>query len=137
MDASQAAAGINWLAVIVAALASFPLGMLWYGPLFGKAWMAASGVTKEQGRAANPLKLYGTTLLLNLIACLSLDMFIGGRAGWQFGLFAGFMTGATFVAMGLGVCYLFEFRSFRHWLINAGYQTLFFSVAGVIIGAWH
>jgi hypothetical protein len=136
MDPAQATASINWLAVIVAALASFPLGMLWYGPLFGKAWMAATGVTKEQGRAANPLRLYGATLLANLIACVSLAMFVGGAATWQFGLFAGFMTGATFVAMGLGVCYLFEFRSLRHWLINAGYQTLFFSIAGVIIGAW-
>ncbi len=75
MGASQAAAGITWLAVIVAALASFPLGMLWYGPLFGKAWMAASGVTKETGRGVNPLKLYGTS-------------------GWQFGLFAGLILGA-------------------------------------------
>jgi hypothetical protein len=137
MDASHAAAGIHWPAVIVAALASFPLGMLWYGPLFGKAWMAATGVTREQGRSANPLRLYGTTLLLNLIACTSLAMFIGGAVNWQFGLFAGFMTGATFVAMGLGVCYLFEFRPLRHWLINAGYQVLFFSIAGLIIGAWH
>jgi len=137
MDAAHAAAGIRWLAVVVAALAAFPLGMLWYGPLFGRAWMAASGVTKEQGRAANPLRLYGKVLLLNLVACASLAMFIGGVANWKFGLFAGFMTGLTFVSVALGVCYLFEFRRFGHWLINAGYQTLYFSIAGAILGAWH
>jgi hypothetical protein len=136
MNPTSAAGAVNWLAVVVAALAGFPLGMLWYGPLFHKPWMAASGVTQEQGRAANPLRLYGTTLLLNLIASTSLAMFIGG-GDWRFGLFAGFMTGATFVSMGLGVCYLFEFRTLRHWLINAGYQTLFFSIAGAILGAWH
>jgi hypothetical protein len=127
---------INWLAVIVAALAAFPLGMLWYGPLFMKPWMAETGVTEAQGRAANPLKLYGTVLILNLVAATSLAMFIGAN-DWHFGLFAGFMTGLTFVATGLGVTYLFEFRSLKLWLINAGYQTLFFSIMGVIIGAWH
>jgi hypothetical protein len=136
MNPGSAAVAVNWLAVIVAALAAFPLGMLWYGPLFQRAWLAATGVTREQGRGANPLRLYGTTLLLNLIACTSLAMFIGA-GDWRFGLFAGFMTGATFVAMALGVCYLFEFRTLRHWLINAGYQTLFFSIAGLILGAWH
>lgn len=129
-------ATINWLAVIVAALAAFPLGMLWYGPLFAKSWMAESGVTEEQARAANPLKLYGTVLVLNLIAATSLGLFVGA-GDWRFGLFAGFMTGLTFVAVGLGVTYLFESRSLKLWLINAGYQTLFFSVMGVIIGAWH
>ena len=41
------------------------------------------------------------------------------------------------LAMSLGVIYLFEQRSFRLWLINAGYMTLYFSVAGTILGAWH
>ena len=136
MEPSNPAAGVNWLAVVVAALAAFPLGMLWYGPLFGKAWMAATGVTTEQGRAANPFRLYGTVLLLNLVGCTSLAMFIGA-GDWRFGLFAGFMTGATFVAMGLGVTYLFEFRTLRHWLINAGYMTVYFGIAGTILGAWH
>ena len=136
MEPSSMNFAVNWLAVVVAALVAFPLGMLWYGPLFRKPWMAATGVTLEQGRAANPFRLYGTVLLLNLIACTSLAMFIGA-GDWRFGLFAGFMTGATFVAVGLGVTYLFEFRRLRLWLINAGYMTLFFSVAGAILGAWH
>ena len=76
MDPHQAFANINWLAVIVAALAAFPIGMLWYGPLFQKTWMAASGVTFEQGRQQNPLKVYGTAFVLNLIITISLAMFI-------------------------------------------------------------
>jgi hypothetical protein len=137
MDASQALVQIHWLAVVVAAIVGFPLGALWYGPLFGKAWMAATGITHERAKQANMVKIYGTTLVLNLIISTSLAMFIGAASTLQDGLFAGFMAGLTFVAAAFGVTYLFEFRSFKHWAINAGYQVLVFSVMGIILGAWH
>jgi hypothetical protein len=115
----------------------FPLGALWYGLLFGSAWMAATGITKERARQANMAKIYGTTLVLNLIIAASLAMFIGPNATLLDGLFAGFMAGFTFVAAALGVTYLFEFRSFKLWAINAGYQVIVFCVMGIILGAWH
>ena len=37
----------------------------------------------------------------------------------------------------MGVTYLFERRSLRLWLLNAGYVTLAFMVMGGILGAWH
>ena len=32
-------AALNWWAILVATVAAFALGGLWYGPLFGKPWM--------------------------------------------------------------------------------------------------
>ncbi|MEZ5500850.1 MAG: DUF1761 domain-containing protein [Steroidobacteraceae bacterium] len=127
---------VNWLAVAVAAVAGFPLGMIWYGPLFGKAWMRETGVTEEKARSANPAKLYGTVLVLNLIAAWSMALVIG-LAGWRTGLHVGLMIALTFVAVALGINYLFEFRTLRLWLINSGYMVVFFSVMGLILGAWH
>ena len=137
MDASQVVSHLNWLAVVVAAIVGFPLGALWYGPLFGKAWMAATGITAERAKQANMVKIYGTTLVLILVFSVSLAMFIGPNSTLQDGLFAGFMAGFTFVAAAFGITYLFEFRSFKHWAINAGYQVVVFSVMGIILGAWH
>jgi uncharacterized protein DUF1761 len=128
---------VNWLAILVAALAGFAVGALWYGPLFGSAWRRESGVTLEKARAVNMPKVYGTVLLLNLVAAGSLAMFIGPAGTWTFGLFAGFMTGLTFISTALGVIYLFESKSLRLWLINAGYQVVIFSIMGSILGAWH
>ena len=76
-------------------------------------------------------------LVLNLLAAGSLAMFIGPTATWSFGLFAGFMTGLTFVSTAFAVIYLFESRSLRLWLITAGYQVVIFSVMGTILDAWH
>ena len=39
---------INWIAVVVAAVACFLLGGLWYSKaLFGKAWQRETGLTDE------------------------------------------------------------------------------------------
>ena len=133
---SDAMSNLNWLAVIVSALAGFAIGGVWYGPLFGKAWMGEVGMTEDKMKSASKAKIYGGALLLNLIAAFSLAMFIG-KGDMTFGLFAGFMTGLTFVSMALGVTYLFEHRSLKLWLINAGYQTVIFTVMGAILGAWH
>ena len=105
-------------------------------PRFFKLGSRAAGMTEEQLRARPLAPIYGTTLALNLVAALSLAMFVGG-GDLQFGLFAGFMTGATFVATALGVTFLFEGRPLRLWLIDAGYQTLNFTAMGAILGAWH
>lgn len=136
MDASGAAAGVNLPAILVSALAGFAIGGLWYGPLFSRAWIAASGVDPAKARAAGKAQLFGTVLVLNLVAAYSLAMFIGPQGDLRFGLFAGFMTGATFVSTALGVIYLFEMRPLKLWLINAGYQTINFTVMGAVIGGW-
>lgn len=128
---------INVIAVIVAALAAFVLGAIWYGALFGHAWQRASGVTPEMARTTSRPKIFVLTFLLNLIAAVSLAAFIGPAGTLGFGLFAGFMTGLTFVSTALGVIYLFEMRNLALWLINSGYQVVMFSAMGAILGSWH
>jgi hypothetical protein len=64
----------------------------------------------------------------------NLSMFIG-KEGTHFGLLAGLATGFGWVSLAFGVNYLFEGRSFKHWIINAGYNTVVFGVMGLIIGA--
>lgn len=60
--------GVNWLAVIVGAVAAFILGWLWYSPkLFGTKWAEGAGVSVEDGAgppaAAMIFQAVGTLLL--------------------------------------------------------------------------
>lgn len=127
---------VNWLSVIIAAASGFVIGSLWYGPLFGKAWMRLSGMTKEKGAEASMALTFGGAYVLNFIAATGIATVSADRAGIWFALHTGLLGAVFFVAPALGIIYLFEQRPLKLWFINAGYQVLNFSAMGAIIGAW-
>jgi hypothetical protein len=129
---------LNWLAVIVSALAFFALGALWYSPkIFGTIWMKETGLTNDDTKKANMVKTFGLTLLFSFIMALNLGLMlnspeIGAAKGAMYGFFAGF----GWVAMSIFILGQFEFRSTRYMLINAGYLTVGLTLMGFILGVW-
>lgn len=134
MDISVAFSNIGWLSVLLAALSSFIVGGIWYGPLFGQAWMQAFGFSEEELAKRNLPLVFGGSLLLALIAAINLEMFLGPTANVSFGAIAGFFTGFGWVAMFLGILYLFEKRSLKAYLIDAGYCTVALTIMGTVLG---
>ena len=127
----------NLIAAIVAAVAGFMVGGLWYSPvLFSKAWQVEAGMSCGKAEGGGTARIFGLAFLATLIAALNLAAFIGRGKGLSFGLFAGFAAGFGWVTMALGIIYLFERRSLKLWLINSGYMTVAFTVMGVVIGVW-
>lgn len=128
---------INWLAVVVAAVSSFMLGGLWYGPIFGKAWMEQSGITEADIEAAKGkmVGVYGGAFVLNVLAVVTFAFFLGNEIDAATGALYGFTAGLFWVAASFGISYLFEGRPFKLWLINGGYHTLQFTIFGAILGA--
>lgn len=137
MNMQNAFHNLNWLAIIVAAISAFVLGGLWYSPLmFVKRWMKETGITEEDTKRTNMIRLFGLAFLLSLIASFFLAMFLGPKAGAGFGAIAGFMAGFGWVFTFMGISYLFESRTFVHFLINAAYSVISLTIMGFIIGAW-
>jgi len=129
---------INYLAVVAAAVSSFLLGGLWYSPaLFGRVWQREAGVTDQQLATGNPLKIFGGSLVLALIASFVFAMFLGPKPALAFGFGAGLSAGLCWVAASFGINYLFERRSLKLFLINGGYHTIQFTLIGVVLGLWH
>ena len=127
----------NYAAVITAALLSFAIGGLWYSPiLFAKAWAREAGLTEAQIQQPPLGRIFGLSAVAALVMSVNLAAFLGNKATLSFGLFAGAATGLGWVAMALGVVYLFEQRSLKLWLINSGYQVVAFTAMGGILGAW-
>ncbi|SFN50046.1 DUF1761 domain-containing protein [Dokdonella immobilis] len=127
----------NIWAVLVAAVSAFVLGGLWYSPvLFGKPWQREAGVSEEQIKNANMGLIFGLAFVLSLIASLVFALFLGPRPPVSLGLGAGFAAGLCWVGASFGINYLFERRSLKLFLINAGYHTVQFTIIGLVLALW-
>lgn len=136
MEIGTMLAGINWLAVIAATIAAFVLGGIWYSmPVFGSAWMREIGLTKEVANKANMRRIFSTTFVLQFIAATALAACMPANSNWLAGLHTGIVVGVFWIATAYAITYLFEQRSLRIFMINAGYFVVLFAVMGTIIGA--
>lgn len=125
---------ISIIAIIVAALANFALGALWYGPLFGKAWMRANGLTEEDMKTMNPVRAMGFAVVAFLIMAANLEAFVsapGATVGFTLG--AAFAAGFGWAAMAVVVVALFEGRSWAYMAINGGYMVATFLLMGGVL----
>jgi hypothetical protein len=104
--------------------------------MFVKRWMKETGITEEETKQTNMIKVFGLAFLMSLIASFFLAMFLGPKAGAGFGALAGFMAGFGWVFTYMGIIYLFESRSLAHFLINSMYSIVSLTIMGTIIGAW-
>jgi len=130
-------AGINWLSVIVAALAAFAIGGLWYSPvLFGNVWVKELNLSEEELKKANMPLIFGSTFVLNIISAIVLDMFIGQDATLWSGFMYGFIVAIAWVSTSIGINYLFSRKSLKLFFIDAGYFIVFFPIMGAILGVW-
>jgi len=127
---------INYLAVLAAGIANMAIGFLWYGPLFGKKWMALSGYTEEQMKNMNPGPLYGQSFVAALLTYFILARFMAGTTTLMQGVetaclvWLGFVTTVQFTAS------LFSTRPKTLYFMDTGYQLASFIAAGFIIALW-
>jgi hypothetical protein len=136
MDFQQSLDSINYFAVLVAALSAFIIGGFWYSVLFAKAWMVENDFEEETLRNSNMAKIFGGAFILSLIISFVLALFLGPERDALTGTLAGFMAGLFWVATAMGITYLFERKSMKLFLINAGYHVITFTIIGLILGVW-
>ena len=131
---------INYLAVLVSAVAIFLLGGLWYSFLFQKKWVALQGKTMGEGSATG-----GPT------ASMFIQVFICGLVtAWVMAIAIGLLPVFTVVRglkyavlLWLGFAaatsygtYLFSMKSKQLWLIDTSYNLVSFLLAAAILGVW-
>ena len=130
-------AGVNWLAVLVSTAAAFALGGLWYSrALFGAAWMQEIGLDEHALDVSNMRLVFAGTFGLQFVAATGLAMFLGPHGHWLRGMLTGLLVALLWIATSFGINYLFEQRSLRLYMINAGYNVLTFALMGAILGSW-
>lgn len=134
-------AGINYPAVLVAAILNMVLGALWYSPaVFGKAWMELVGFKPEdaQKRMAGMQRAYILTFIGSFVMAYALArvlwyakvVSVGG------GIMIGLLAWLGFVATTHGSNYLFEGKPFRLFTINMGYHLAALVIMGALLAVW-
>jgi hypothetical protein len=68
---------VNWLIVLATAIIPLITGMIWYNKaVMGSVWMRETGITPEDGKKVNMVKMIGLTLLLGFFAAINLPFIV-------------------------------------------------------------
>lgn len=126
---------MNILAIIIAAIAGFGVGAVWYMSL-AKPWMAAVGKTEEEIKAdQNPLPFIIAGLGALSAAVVLEHMFAaGGVEGALRSLGYGAGIGAFVVMPWVILHYAFAGRPRSLWWIDGGHTIAAFAVMGLVLG---
>ncbi|HEX3484396.1 MAG TPA: DUF1761 domain-containing protein [Micropepsaceae bacterium] len=126
---------INYLAVLVAAVAGWLVGAVWYGVL-GKAWMEAACITPPAGGRHMPIVPMIVSFIALLIMALMLAGILGhmGPPNVMAGIVAGMLVWFGFVITTITVGNAFQGKKPMLTLIDGGHWLAVLVVQGVVLG---
>jgi len=132
---------INWLHTLVAALAYFALGSIWYSPvLFAKKWMTLVNVNfNDPSIKKNMAITFLTSFVLMFINSIGLSILmqilpaIDAIGGIKLGL----LIGVCFSTTAVSINYLYTQKPFLLYVIDCAYHITGITIAGAILAGWH
>ena len=132
-------AGINYLAVIVAAVAAFVFGAVYYGAL-SKPWMKAARIGGSGGMARPGIGLMANSVVCELIMAWVLAGVIGHLGAGQVtlwnGIVSGFFVWLGFMATTMAVNHRYEGYGWDLTIIDGIHWLGVATIMGAIIGWW-
>lgn len=125
--------GMNYLAIVVAAVVAFAFGALYYG-LLGKPWMKAARISEAKPSPA----LFVTSFVAELVMAWVLAGVIGHLGTGQVTLWNGVVSGAFiwlgFMATSMAVNHRYQGFGWDLTLIDAGHWLGVAVLMGGVIG---
>ncbi len=122
---------INWLGVIVATVAAFFIGFLWYGLIFEATWLELTGQTKSEDMSMLPM-VWG--LAQTFVTMLGLGWFIGRDSSVMEGLKTGLVAAICFALMTSAYNFIYETSPTGLLPIDWSHLLVIYAVGGALIG---
>jgi hypothetical protein len=132
---------INFLAVLVAAIAAFLIGGAWYSALFRKPWIASRGYSDEQIKQMQkrhpPAAFFSIMFICYLVVALVMAamMSIFGIRGGAHGALLGVLIWIIAAAIAM-TGHITSTVRLSGYFIDVSYQLVYLVLIGWIIGAW-
>ena len=130
--------GVNYLAVVVAAVVALVIGFVWYSPpVFGNRWMAYLGTTQAQlgnpGPTGMAVGIVASLLNAWVLAVLSLNL--GGKSITD-GIMLGALAWLGFMATITAAQISFEKKPWGLWILNNAHNLLVQVLMAAIVTIW-
>ena len=124
---------MEFVAVIVAGLAAFAWGAVWYS-VMAKPWMTANGLTEETINRSNPVPYIISLVAVILVAGMTRHIFVtsGVETVWL-GAVSGFGLGLFIAVPWLATNYGFAQRPFALTVIDGMYSTVGCTIIGIVL----
>lgn len=128
----------DWWGILVATLASYAFGALWYSPfLFGNTWVKLNRLKEEDMK-----KSAGTAMLVTFITTfftvMVVEIFIVGLQTNFIGqsIMVGILIGLFVLAGNMLSENLYSNRPLKLWLVSAGYRFFMVMIIAIVLGLW-
>lgn len=130
---------INHFAVWACVVLSFIIGFIWYGSLFGDAWMGMIGLDRATIEANPPgIGVWITNLISSLIPIYVLAWLftkLDVRSGIR-GAALGFLIAFSFNFLSRMTSDMFAQAPYALSWITGGYDMVLLTISGFILGTW-
>ena len=131
---------INWLAVLVAGIAYFMLGGLWYSKaLFGAKWSALQKIDMNDPnmkKGVGAIMFYSFILMLLTAVGLAILIERAGVMHIDGAVRLGLVTGLLFAVTSVSISFVYEKKPLALHFITGAYLLLGNIIAAIILVAW-
>ena len=129
---------VNFLAVLVSAIASYVIAFVWYGVIFRKQWMQLTGTTDMKPAPMSMiLPLVGSFVMSYvLVHSIAFGNAYVQTSGVNGGLMGGFFSWLGFIAPVTLMGVVYEKRSWKLWIMDNAFWLISLLVMGAILSSW-
>jgi hypothetical protein len=133
---------MNILTIVLAALATFIIGFLFHGPLFGKVWMRLANIHPTGNeKFADMVPQMAWNLVVNLITAGVMSLLfwvifnsaIMGEETWYKGAILGAWIWLGFIATSSSIEVIWMKRSLKLWAFECVASLVAFVAMGIIL----
>ncbi len=129
---------VNYLAVLVAAIASYIIATIWYAAIFRKVWSKLTGIADMKPLPLNIVLVFIGSLVMSYVLdhSIAFGNYYVGTSGIGGGLMGGFFDWLGFIAPVTLSTKLYEKKPWGLWFMDNGFWLISLLVMGSILSAW-